>query len=374
MRESKLYNIYAVFCLLTLFAHIYNSAMIVGVKLFYIPAIITFILSVYLFHKKINIKIVILSIITLLSAFISSNSQSVFAALSMIVVMIAFLGLKYIRIGLIIRIGSVLSTIVLCSLLYEYYSTKQYRFVGYYIDPNYLVISLIALLLINMLSNRASKDKLLSVLSKINIFSIVVLSLLTLSRTGVFCVLLIIVFFFFQEIKKHFFKFSILIFSISFFFYFNYYDNYSEVLENFSGRLSMSNSNDNLGSAMSLRSKLSFSGIEFIFDNLEYFLFGIGISNTANSINDIGFVNEYGLRDHNTFTSVFSEQGLLGLVFFIALLYDALMSIKRKSSLKLLSLVVFISLCIESASIWCMTYLPFWWIFMLVQNNFEKEK
>ena len=141
--------------------------------------------------------------------------------------------------------------------------------------------------------------------------------------------------------------------------------------------------NDNVENASTLRRTLSFQNINFIIDNPQYIPFGLG-GGTTNGYNAIEVPGLSNYRkdfhiDHNTWTSTFSEQGLICFILFFVIVYMTFKNVWRKENgtNKYLMLGVFISIFVFSFSVSLKTYLPFWWIIFFLNNktmmNLEKE-
>jgi O-antigen ligase len=213
----------------------------------------------------------------------------------------------------------------------------------------------------------------LRVVSIINIVVIVILVLITLSRTGLACIVLLLAISFARVIKRHFYKgiivLAILTFAVSHYATDFVDKEYALLYERLFER------SDNLESAGELRSELSKQNIRFIIDNPSYLLFGLGPSATAsNNAKDVPGLIQYRkshYRDHNSWSSCFSEYGLFAFVLFFLLVFSIVKRVIRMnhSVTKYICVGTCLSIIIFSLSIWQMTYLPFWWGLFLLGNK-----
>ena len=364
-------DIYIVAISLSLFLHIFNKAeLIPGVKLFYIPVLISALLGSYLFYKKAQLYafVVVFISFTAISAIVSFSGTAISALINLVLIVLSTYGLRNVEMDRLLKINAYLIPVALIWLFLIYIREPVYRFQGYYNDPNYLSTTLLAFLYMLLLLINRSKSKLLNLLYIIEVFILLLLILFTISRTGIACSLLILIVALLGSIKKHPVIASIIgvvgIVSFSHFFM-NVFDEQAYVLEQ---RL---NNDDNLSSAGNLRMELSLQGVEYVLENPFRWVIGLGLGETERE-DAIPFRKDFH-RDHNTVTSCFTEQGVMAFLFYFLILLKIWISLHRRRDLqkseKLLRQTFFLVLGLFSLSIWQMTYLPYWWLLFLLDNR-----
>lgn len=360
---------------LTLALHIYNLGGSDTLKPFHITAVIAFILSFFVvpFKGKIIKYTAIFVLCSLLSALLSYSDTAIPFWINLVVVLGSCYGLVYIDIKKLLKWLYVLIPIDVVVLLYTAIKGYVYRFQGFYDDPNYLCTTLIVFLLVSLLKFLCTSNKLAKILTIIIIVGIYAIILMTISRTGLICSLLILVFFFLNSLKKNVFK-AILVAIVGVFVMVHYAGDFLEEQTGaFSERLFYAS--DNYESASSFRKDLSLQNIRYIVDNPQYILFGLGGgTTTGEGAKKISGLNSYRMDshgDHNTWTSTFSEQGLLALFFFFLIIYTTYKNIVSSSSKtdRYLLLAVFFSIILFSFSISQKVYLPFWWLIFFLNNK-----
>lgn len=370
-------SIFQISCLLCLLCHILNSLEIGGIKLFYIPTAMTFILSFFIRSKN-DIWTYLLSLfclLTLLSGIVSYEPKSLGAAFSVCVIIWGFSKLRYIDVSMIIKWSVFASTLILLILLAHYFSKPTFRYQGFYNDPNYLVLSLLLLTYLNLLVLKGKPNLIFTVFIVSNLFLTMFLELLTQSRTGLACLLLLHIVSWWKNIKKRPVMVLLIISAIAAF-SFNYMsEHYAKEMDffvqKFDGRRK-----DDVESASEQRWKLSEQHLQFISEHPTYALLGLGPGAT-NSTKIPGQNKLYANRDHNTFTSAFSEHGLLCFIIYLLFVAEAIMQVKKmvKNDVYGWIRVAFItSTLIFSISVWCLNYLPFWMgLFIVMNSTYAKE-
>ena len=349
--------------------HVFNTIQISEeIKVFHLFACISMVISLYLgdFKNRIGRFLIAFLSISLLSSFLAYRPVwSAFCSLS--IIWIASYHLRNVNVRIFFRIANIAILISLIGLLIHYFSELFYRFQGFYNDPNYLCTTLLLFLYIVSICLLNENGLVFKIVYIIELILIILLVSTTLSRTGIFCCFIILLVGFINEII-HRFKYIIILFLMSIFLLYisdkiqhiqsfveqQYEQFYDRVFER----------NDNLASAGNLRRDLSIQGVDFVLSNPSYLLGGIGIGNTDDSENSI-IPNKLWNRDHNTYTSVFTEQGILAFVFFIYMqfLIYRICSKCNDIILRRFKLFAFMSLQLFSFSIWQINYLP--WVMML---------
>ena len=349
--------------------HVFNTLQISeGIKIFYLFAFVSMVLSFYLgsFKDRLGQLLIAFLSISLLSSFLAY--RPVWGAyFSFLILWIASYHLRNVNLSVFFRIANYAIIISLIGLLLYYFSTPLYRFQGFYNDPNYLCTTL--LLFSYIVSSCLSSEKRLAfrIMYIIELLSIMFVVTTTLSRTGILCCFIIPLVGFANEIRYRA-KSIIILLSIPMlllcaFDKIQYVQSFVELqYERFYDRAF--ERNDNLASAGEVRKQLSMQGVNFLISNPSYMLGGIGIGNTGDAIHSVIPQKEWN-RDHNTYTSVFTEQGIIALFVFIYMqfLIYKICSRCNDGILRRFKIFAFISLQIFSFSIWQITYLP--WVMML---------
>lgn len=378
-----IYNVYVICMAIALPLHVFNMGGGEGLKPFHIPAAIACVLSFIFLKKKEKLyKIVIWFLeVALLSSLLSYASSAFSIWLNTFIILTSCVGLAYVESKQVVKYATLLIPIDVVVLYYHSLVEPQYRYQGFYSDPNYLCTTLIVFIFLLLIAYPNTEK----ITFKAIIIGTLVLSyaliLLTLSRTGLLCSLLVLLLASIAAIKKHFLKLVIAallgVWAIQHYAT-NFLDNqwdfmYERVFE----------ADDNVEAAGAHRFELSMQNINFIIDNPQYIPFGLGGGTTngknASQIPGLSNYRKDGRIDHNTWTSIFSEQGLFCFILFFVIVYMTLKNVWRKENgtNKYLMLGVFLSIVLFSFSVSQKTYLPFWWIIFFLNNktliNFEKE-
>lgn len=360
---------------LSLSLHVFNMGGEGGFKPFYIPALVSCVFLFVLSPRK--TKLFRLLMLFLLCAFIStvfSTSTTAFPGfLTILIVALSCYGVAYADMDLVLRCMVFLIPFDLVVLIYEAITNSFYRFQGFYNDPNYLCTTLLVMLFLCIVSIKKYEGKVIKITMVASCVIIFILILLSISRTGLACSLLLLLASLWDSIKKHLLKvvicFTLLFMAIS------YYA--SDLMEQrwdlFYERVF--DTTDNVDSASSHRGELSIQNLRYISDNPQYLFFGLGAGTTsgdgARQISGLTKYRKSESRDHNTWTSSLSEQGLFALLFFSLLFINTFRSVYKipKGEVKYCSLGLFVVLVLFSFSLWQMSYLPFWWGLFLLNNK-----
>lgn len=369
--KQKYIDIYSAVFSLALICHIFNQVEIAaGVKLFYVPVIFAFIITLvkYRVHDKIKTVVFWFVFTTLLGSALSPNEEAIGSAITFCLVIISALGLRYVDAKKVVITTNMLIPFALVALWRLSRSEEYFRFEGYYNDPNYLCTSLLVLQYIISLGIKYTKKKVLQVLMIIEILVIFMLVGLTVSRTGLICCFLLLIGLYWNFLKTHFgYAFIIIMLLIGYVYHTNpeFIQNTYELYQLRKER------GDTLESASETRWKLSATGLTYVFDNPAYLPFGIGSGGTTHSQNYTGYPStEHG--DHNSWTSCFTEHGLIGFTCFITILgiilKEEFKKRSRKQKIDYIKLLTLGIILLFSFSISMMLYLPFWWIVFFISN------
>ncbi len=360
---------------LTLTLHVYNLGGGDTLKPFHITAAISSVLSflVVPFKGKIIKYTAIFVLCSFLSSLFSFSNTAIPFFINLTVILCSCYGLVYINIKKLLKWLYILIPIDVAVLLYTAMGGYMYRFQGFYNDPNYLCTTLVVFLLVCFLQFMYISNRWAKVLTVITIVGIYAIILMTVSRTGLFCSLIILIFYYLNSLKKNIFK-AIVVTLVGLFIIVNYASNFmEEQIGAFSERVF--EANDNFESAESLRQELSLQNIRYILDNPRFILFGLGGGTTTGvGAAQIPGLNKYRRDfhgDHNTWTSTFSEQGLLAFIFFFLIIYTTyknILKIPSRTDRYLLISVLF-SIILFSFSISQKVYFPFWWLIFFLNNK-----
>lgn len=364
----------------SLVAHFYNSITIGNMKLFHVLILVTLSFSLSLFRRidLFDLLCFIFSFMTLISGFLSDMPEDLGCSVNVAVLVMGLNRIRYVEKSKF-SLWAIYGLLLICvSSILLWCKFPTGRFYGWYNDPNYLVMTLVVLLYVNMKSFQGRQNKVLSVLIISNIFLAFLVVFFTMSRTGMCALLALTLGWTIGWGKKYFFRLSILsivgvlilggVISAHF----------PAHVDMFRSRLDGSrySSGDDITSAYNTRFKLSASGVEYYLKHPRVWLFGTGTGSSDNFNDDSSFVAIGELmsnRDHNTFTSVLTEQGILAFVAYCFLLFLVFKKCTKNSFFNIDSICFFVML-LFSCSIWTITYLPWWFlIFYLLAQDFDKN-
>lgn len=363
-------TIYAWVISLALILHVFNEMTLGELKLFHIPTTLAFLISTAFIYKlcKPQVYAYCLIIFTFISAILSVYPQALYNALIFMVVIGACGSIPKCSYDHIIKLTNYLIPIPMAFLAIGLAANEKYRYTGMYNDPNYLCTTMLVFLFIICQGFYIFKNRTIKIGLICEILIILAITAATLSRTGLACILLMVIISSWVFIKKYkVIAVALLIGGIGYL----CYDTPPVVVEAIDKFESREENKGNFSSASNLRYEISMRGIRYVLSNPIELPFGMGIGAVGhweyfNSDNtDIHI-------DHNTLTASFSEQGIIGLIFFVLILYTTFKTnwdLPPNSKLRLLRLSAFFSIFIFSLSINQMTYLPFWWLIFLLNNT-----
>ena len=374
-KQSIIYRLYVICMAITLPLHVFNMGGGEGLKPFHIPAAIACVLSFFILKKNKKLyKYVILFLISALVSSILSYASSAYSIwLNTFIILTSCIGLAYVDSKQVLKLTLLLIPIDIIVLFYHSIVEPQYRYQGFYSDPNYLCTTLIVFIFLLLLAYSNSEKKIIKAIIIGTLVLSYALILLTLSRTGLICSLLVLLLASIAAVKKHFFKFviaTLLGVWVLQHYATNFLDNqwdlmYERVFE----------ANDNVEYAGSHRFQLSLQNIRFIIDNPQYIPFGLGGGTTvgvnASEVPGLARYRKSPIGDHNTWTSTFSEQGLICFVLFLIIIFTTFNKVRKKETgaNRYLLIGVFLSILLFSFSVSQKTYLPFWWVIFFLNNS-----
>lgn len=267
--------------------------------------------------------------------------------------------------------------IALVFLLRNYFAEAVYRYQGFYEDPNYFCTTLLVFFFYIQLLWKETEKKILKVGLIIEMLLIFFLVGTSISRTGLACLLMMIVVFWWDVFKANKGR-SLLTAAVLFALVFHYFGDY--VLTAIEGYTMRETENsDTLSSASNLRWEISMRGLSYIFSHPQYLLQGIGIGTYFQAYILEGWHASTHHLDHNTITSWFSEQGLIGFILLIRFLFLLFNSLRNSISLKenrlrIISICVFSVFVLFCTSINMTNYLPFWFLIFTLVAMAQTEK
>lgn len=357
--------VYSWMICLSLFFHVFNDISLTeSIKLFHVPAIIAAIITVFMSVKNdmMFLNICFIAIFTLCGAIVSVYEKSIVDSFKFIITIFSCYGLCLVDKNKIYFLLNIMTPILLLSLILHYYSGIYYRYSGWYNDPNYFCTTLLLLLCSIIYLLRKTNQKMLKLVSFVELIVIIMLVSFSISRSGLLCVSLVLLTKFWNAFKKHFFL-TVLVFllvlavGIQSGFVENSYNNFRErVLE----------TSDNMEAATVYRFEVSMQGVDYVITHPENLFFGVGIGGTFGN-KSIPTKKAWHV-DHNTYTSFFVEQGIFVFVGYIAMIVCILKNqIKCR---KWDNVIVLLSISIFAISISQKLYLPYWFlIFFLSQKR-----
>lgn len=366
--------LYLLLISISLILHVFNDLNITEeLKYFHVFAAGACLIVLVFFPHFTKIQLITYSLclVSLISASYSPYPGSMTRAISMTIVVIGCSGLRFINGKRVVDLINWFIPIVLvCLYLNLQESLPVWRYTAYYNDPNYLCTTLMVfefLILEKMLTTRRIIVKILLVCEIVVIYTI---TIATLSRTGICCMLLLLIAYFWELIVKYKYIAFCILLCCGIYFISNTPQFIIDASEKFETREENAGA---ISSAADLRLELALKGTKYVFEHPQFLPFGLGLGATGHLNYFEGYVGETDLIDHNTLTSTFSEMGIVGFLLFISLIIFSISknitSIRQKQRDCYLRLIALISLLIFCLSINQLTYLPFWWLVYLLNND-----
>ncbi len=353
-----------------LILHVFNELGVGELKIFHIPAAVAFIIPIIFAYRinKIQSYSYFLIVVTFLSALFSSYPQSLSKALTFMIVIGSCVAIPKCNYNYIVKLSNILIPIPLAFLVVGLMTNVSYRYTGMYNDPNYLCTTLLVFLFLILQGFHIFHNKVIKIGFVCEIVIILALTVATLSRTGLACIMFMIVISAWEFIKKY--KVMAVALLIAGGIYL-YSDTPQAIIEAIDQIESREDNKDNFASASNLRYEISMGGIRYVLSNPENLPIGMGIGAVGhweyfNSDNHDSHI------DHNTLTASFSEQGIIGFILFLLILittFKVNWNLPKGNRLRLLRLSALITIFLFCISINQMTYLPFWWIIFLLNNT-----
>lgn len=361
-------TLYVILISLALLFHVFNNIQLSdSVKMFHLFSGAAIGVGFFLTKQKDQIiqAFYMLLIWSLVSCLLSPIDGAFMSEIKFLIVALSVSYIPEIPLKKLILFVNAIIPIALVALVGNYFRVAIYRYEGFYNDPNYFCTTLLVFFFYIQLYWNSSDKKLIKaglVAEMIIIFFLVGTSI---SRTGLACLSLSVIVFGWDRFKRN--KgatfVGIIIVGVLVYRYFG--DYLADLIQGYTIRETQNT--DTLSSASDLRWEISMRGISYVFNHPEYLLQGIGIgAYSAASVLD-GWHASTQHIDHNTITSWFSEQGLIGLVLLLRFLILLLKEINNSEQLRENGLR-FVCVCtlgvfvIFSVSINMTNYLPYWFL------------
>jgi O-antigen ligase len=389
-------KVYTLLFGLFILAFMLNSVTIINLKLFYllIPIIFTYYLGIKNIRiypeNKLSFLFLMSSILSLLFPLFEYNyillNHTFLVIIDLLIVFLLMLifsnviEIKYFRIFSNI---SIVSTFILLIDFLILHTGSRYQ--AFFNDPNYLNILLLLFLFIIIFDFENTNDMLFlrKTIVFISIILLLLLSIVTASRSGILGIFVFLSFYLLHLLKKYrlelIFKkivLLILIFILIFSFnIINIQDQVNYVISRFFAGVG----NSDYGSAYMRIIEIK-NGFNLIKKNPMIFLFGSGIGTTnltewySNFSIDPTF---HTTRIHNTIIGILVEQGIISLIIFIFFNFYLFILIWKKNNVnKFLFLGFLFGQLFISFFIWTVTFTPFWISFFILgklsrEQNFD---
>lgn len=365
-------SIYIWMISLALCLHVFNTfELFEGFKAFYFPSACAFLISIYKIAKynRGHLYPIVWAFIllTMVSAIVSRYSGAIGSANTMMILIIGAYSLRYVDLKEFLAVNNILILVSLLGLfggLIYGGIYNNFRFSGYYQDPNYFCTTLLLFIYILMVSIYTTDKRILKIVNLVEIMLIILLVGLSVSRTGLVCVGLVMFVGLFTLYKKNKFITVLAVFAVSI--AITKID-FSLIFDLFNQRFIQAS--DGVQSATALRFSLSKRFISEAFSSIDTGILGLGIGSTI-APHQLGIIDiSLHHRDHNTITSCLSEHGILAFMIFCYIHLRLILNLCTTKWLRILRLVTYLSVLIFSASIWQMTYLPWWMLIFLISND-----
>lgn len=364
-------NIYT-FCVVLAFSlFFFSNDNTLGLgKLFFIPTAFSLIFSFFI-TKKIGKS----EILLLLFVLFATVPYAVYGTLDVEIIespitrlilgILSFIGIKDIGIKKLIKWLTIVTPFILI-IHYLYSDLSEYRYGGFYGDPNYLAISFQFLIICNLLTMIVYSNKTYKILGTINILGILPLIIFGLSRAGTATTILILLFYFFYLFRrgnKSIYVFIAIGILLLFLFASNLQVLFGERIDSLMERL-----NDLQDDVRNKINKIALDA--FIEDERNIFFgFGYGNTETEKFLEITGYSNH---RVHNSYLCVLVEQGFIGLSLLFGILYILIKKIIfSKNKFKIIKIGLLLTMLINLYSVFCFSFLGFWVTYFFLLNDWE---
>lgn len=363
-------TLYVIFISLALLFHVFNNIQLSdSVKMFHLFSGAAIGVGFFLTKQKDQIiqAFYMLLIWSLVSCLLSPIDGAFMSEIKFLIVALSVSYIPEIPLKKLILFVNGIIPIALIVLVRVYFSAPIFRYEGFYNDPNYFCTTLLVFFFyIQLLWNSTEKIVIKAGLL-VEILIIFFLVGTSISRTGLACLFILTIVFWWDLFKKNkgatFIGVIILIVLV-----YTYFGDYlGRFIEGYTVREMQSN--DTLNSAYDLRLEISMRGINYIFNHPQHLLQGLGLGTYSAASVLYGWQGN--TIDHNTITSWFSEQGIIGLVLLLRFYVLTLKLIDRSEQLRdngfrfvwkcVLGVFVLFSVSINMTN-----YLPYWFLLFTI--------
>lgn len=245
------------------------------------------------------------------------------------------------------------------------FSYGDYRYGGFYGDPNFLALALNFIIALCYITFRREKRIIIRICCISSIIGAIPLILLGMSRGGVLGLFILIasmVYYIYKKKRSNIMIMIILLVFMGVFFSNKMGSTISRVEDRFFG----DSTSDKVGAMARL------DGIESVlnvFNNKpELIPFGIGLGNTYNTI---GMYREYGYFSrfvvHNTYFSLLYELGLIGLVLYLLIYVYAFKNLYQRRDYLMIGILL--SAIISLSTLPGAAFMPGWILLFYVSNK-----
>lgn len=339
-------------------------------KLFFIPTALSLVFNFFVLKTIGRLEFLLFLFIFMgalpYTAYGTVDSQFLELPLTRLVLgILSFIGLKEIGLKKLIKWLTLITPMILF-IHYFYSDLSEYRYGGFYGDPNYLAISFQFLIVINLLALNIFHNKFLKILTIVNIFAIFPLILFGLSRAGMATTVLVLLFYWFYLLKvgnkkSYIYLGILLLILIGFSGYIQVM--FEERIDSLIGRL------DELQS--DVRNEINRIALEAFFSHDYNFFLGFGYGNTeTDKFLEITGIDNH--RVHNSYICTLVEQGIIGLgILMSMILLLAKKILFNRSKFKVIKIGLFFAMLINLYSVFCFSFLSFWVTFFFLFNDWS---
>lgn len=359
---------YIVLISLLLLFHVFNNIQLSEtVKVFHLFSAAA--IGTSFFLTKTKDKIIktfhLLLIWSFVSCMLSPIDGSLLSDVKFLIVALSVSLIPFVPFQKLVLYVNAVIPIALMLLVRNYFAESVYRYQGFYDDPNYFCTTLLVFFFYIQLLWKETEKKILKAGLVVEMLLIFFLVGTSISRTGLACLLMMIIVFWWDMFKANKGR-TLLALIVLFAIVFHYFGDYiMAAIEGYTMR--ETENKDTLASASNLRWEISMRGLTYVFSHPQYLFQGFGIGTYSQAYVLEGWHASTHHLDHNTITSWFSEQGLIGfilLIRFLILLFKRLKnsSYLKESGLRMICICVFCVFVLFSTSINMTNYLPFWFL------------
>jgi len=377
MKPNFIEKAYSICISLALILHVFNNfGFTEELKFFHVPAAGAFVLSFFLpgRYDSVRKQLVGFLVWSVFVSLISFYEKSFNAALPFAIVLGACIGIKYVKSNWTLHLCNILIPLDIAYLLAGYFlfaGRTYYRYAGFYNDSNYLCITLIAMCILVITEFQVVRNWIIRVGLLFEIALIVYLVTTTVSRTGLVCILIIISMTFYSYFKRN--KWRTLIVCLVGITALLQWKG-SAIENTINMYVLREETGDAISDSSGNRFDISMRGVTYVVGHPLFLIQGIGIGAVTHPEYFSDFESTERHIDHNTVTSIFTEQGLVGLLLYVLFMWGIFNPLWRRRSQTYgrICLFSFLSLSLFSLSINVLKFLPFWFAILFIARDNEE--